>query len=204
MPFVETSRTYSTATRLLEVQAPSALVVVAIAQGISSGINLATRDYQQIPMSRVSHHPVLRLILLYHPELYSCNGSSMRQCLCVGEGACPLRVNIKSTSSHGAHYGSTPCRRFVNESGCISVDSLQGSFDDTKGSLAVQQCATEQTRGELEEATQRTAHYLALGAAGALLTYLQQAKVTLHFPPISSFQYKSLQQEIILIPNNVE
>ena len=52
---------------------------------------------------------------------------------------------------------------------------LQGAFDDTKGSLAVQQCATEETRGELAEAAQRTAIYLALGAAGALLTYLQQA-----------------------------
>ncbi len=38
----------------------------------------------------------------------------------------------------------------------------------------MQQCATEQSRAELEEATQRTAHYLALGAAGALLAYLQQ------------------------------
>ena len=52
---------------------------------------------------------------------------------------------------------------------------LQGAFDDTKGSLAVQQCATEETRGEVAEAAQRTAIYLALGAAGALLTYLQQA-----------------------------
>ena len=51
---------------------------------------------------------------------------------------------------------------------------MQGSFDDTKGSLAVQQCATEHSRAELEEAAQRTAHYLALGAAGALLAYLQQ------------------------------
>ena len=39
----------------------------------------------------------------------------------------------------------------------------------------MQQCATEETRGELAEAAQRTAIYLALGAAGALLTYLQQA-----------------------------
>ena len=52
---------------------------------------------------------------------------------------------------------------------------MQGAFDDTKGSLAVQQCATERSRAELDKATQRTAHYLALGAAGALLTYLQQA-----------------------------
>ena len=54
---------------------------------------------------------------------------------------------------------------------------LQGAFDDTKGSLAVQQCATEETRQEVAEAAQRTAIYLALGAAGALLTYLQQAGV---------------------------
>ena len=52
--------------------------------------------------------------------------------------------------------------------------NVQGSFDDTKGSLAVQQCATGHSRAELDEATQRTAHYLALGAAGALLAYLQQ------------------------------
>ena len=38
----------------------------------------------------------------------------------------------------------------------------------------MQQCATAQSRAELDEATQRTAHYLALGAAGALLAYLQQ------------------------------
>ena len=38
----------------------------------------------------------------------------------------------------------------------------------------MQQCATEQSRGELEESNQRAALYLALGAAGALLTYLQQ------------------------------
>ena len=61
------------------------------------------------------------------------------------------------------------------------VRNMQGSFDDTKGSLAVQQCATEQSRAELEEATQRTAHYLALGAAGALLAYLQQACAAVTF-----------------------
>ena len=63
---------------------------------------------------------------------------------------------------------------------------MQGSFDDTKGSLAVQQCATEQSRAELEEATQRTAHYLALGAAGALLAYLQQVPIPL--PSIKVWQ----------------
>ena len=45
----------------------------------------------------------------------------------------------------------------------------------------MQQCATEETRGELAEAAQRIAIYLALGAAGALLTYLQQAG----FPPVA-------------------
>ena len=52
---------------------------------------------------------------------------------------------------------------------------LQGSFDETKGSLVVQQCETDDTRGKVAEAAQRSATYLALGAAGALLTYLQQA-----------------------------
>jgi len=107
--------------------------------------------------------------------------------LFVGEDASVLWVIIKSTSSPGAHCGFIPCRRFVSEPGFVNVDSLQGSFDDTKGTLAVQQCATEQTRRGLEEATQRTAHYLALGAAGALLTYLQQVELTLQFPPTNFF-----------------
>lgn len=55
MAYAETSRTYTTATHLLRVQAPSNLVIVASAQGISSGINLTTREYHQIPMPRVSH-----------------------------------------------------------------------------------------------------------------------------------------------------
>ena len=55
MAYAETSRTYTTATHLLRVQAPSNLVTVASAQGISSGINLTTREYHQIPMPRVSH-----------------------------------------------------------------------------------------------------------------------------------------------------
>ena len=51
----------------------------------------------------------------------------------------------------------------------------------------MQQCATEETRGELAEAAQRTAIYLALGAAGALLTYLQQAGVST-VPLVSGLQ----------------
>lgn len=51
----------------------------------------------------------------------------------------------------------------------------------------MQQCASEETRGELAEAAQRTAIYLALGAAGALLTYLQQAGVSIA-PLVSGLQ----------------
>lgn len=55
LAYAETSRSYTTANHLLRVQAPSTLVIVASAQGISSGINLTTREYHQIPMPRVSH-----------------------------------------------------------------------------------------------------------------------------------------------------
>ena len=42
------------ATHLLHAQAASHLIIVASNQAVSSGINLATRSYHQIPMPRVS------------------------------------------------------------------------------------------------------------------------------------------------------
>ena len=42
------------ATHLLHAQAASHLIIVASNQALSSGINLATRAFHQIPMSRVS------------------------------------------------------------------------------------------------------------------------------------------------------
>lgn len=61
--FTETSRTYTMATQLLQVEAPSKLIIVASSQGLSSGINVATRGYSQIPMSRVSH----RIVPMFRP-----------------------------------------------------------------------------------------------------------------------------------------
>ena len=71
MPCAETSRTYTTATHLLQVQAPSALIVVASAQGLPAGINLATRDLQQIPMPRVRSCITLQTLSM----LYACPDS---------------------------------------------------------------------------------------------------------------------------------
>lgn len=51
---------------------------------------------------------------------------------------------------------------------------MQTCFDDTKGSLAVNHCASEATRADLEGTALRCNYYLALGAAGALLNFLQQ------------------------------
>lgn len=55
---------------------------------------------------------------------------------------------------------------------------MQTCFDDTRGSLAVSHCASEATRADLEGTALRSNYYLALGAAGALLHYLEQ--VTFH------------------------
>ncbi len=54
------------------------------------------------------------------------------------------------------------------------VTNLQACFDDTKGALALGHCASEASRAELEGAGLRSSHYLALGAAGALLHFLEQ------------------------------
>ena len=73
MPCAETSRTYTTATHLLQVQAPSALIVVASAHCLSSGINLATRDFEQIPMPRVTTCSMLPSWFM----LYACPDSGV-------------------------------------------------------------------------------------------------------------------------------
>jgi hypothetical protein len=52
---------------------------------------------------------------------------------------------------------------------------VQGYFDDTKGGLALAHCADAGARAELEGGPAlRCSHYLALGAAGALLHFLEQ------------------------------
>ncbi|EIE21559.1 hypothetical protein COCSUDRAFT_17595 [Coccomyxa subellipsoidea C-169] len=68
-------------------------------------------------------------------------------------------------------------------------------FDDTKGSLAVSHCASEATRADLEGTALRSNYYLALGAAGALLHFLEQeqhtvlAGGTLHVMYVSPTSY---------------
>ena len=51
---------------------------------------------------------------------------------------------------------------------------MQACFDDTKGALELNHCASEASRADLEGAGLRSSHYLALGAAGALLHFLEQ------------------------------
>lgn len=53
---------------------------------------------------------------------------------------------------------------------------MQKCFDDTRGSLAVSHCASEATRADLEGTALRSNYYLALGAAGALLQFLEQVE----------------------------
>ena len=55
---------------------------------------------------------------------------------------------------------------------------MQACFDDTKGGLALGHCADAGARAELEGGPAlRCSHYLALGAAGALLHFLEQATI---------------------------
>ena len=153
------------ATHLLHAQAASHLIIVASNQALSSGINLATRGCHQIPMPRVS---LAACPLIGHVWQRKCCKHHV-----LHDDGDPSVLMIDFAA---LHKGSRVRPDVTAQStfGC-----LQGAFDDTKGSLAVQQCATEGTRGELAEAAQRTAIYLALGAAGALLTYLQQAGFSL-------------------------
>ena len=127
----ETSRSYTKAKHLLRVQAPSTLVIVASAQGISSGINLATREYHQIPMPRVSHkttggtriytehflYPMCRLGRLHRRTSCASSSTNSKNCMdaavaphAFSDNACMMLVEDAMSSgispmAHMAHTG---------------------------------------------------------------------------------------------------
>ncbi|KAG1665887.1 hypothetical protein FOA52_005376 [Chlamydomonas sp. UWO 241] len=73
-------------------------------------------------------------------------------------------------------------RAFAAGGLAVAVDSMdthalpRRSFDDTRGLESIMACCTEESQAALSHAQVHASHYLALGAAGALLEHLSAAE----------------------------
>ena len=82
-------------------------------------------------------------------------------------------VHAAAACTSCSHPCSHTVKNFISQ-GNHAIACAQACFDDTRGGLALSHCACEAARAELEGPSLKSSHYLALGAAGALLHFLEQ------------------------------
>ena len=96
-------------------------------------------------------------------------------------------VTLGSTKDLPTHDVNRATRRRYQQ-----VPLGRGAFDDTKATLALESVAAPSSRADLDSALMRSRYYLALGAAGAVLRYMEQEHGSVLTAGSLDIQYRSL------------